>query len=223
MTINWRSPFNQVLNLFLETCCPLCGRSTSTVWCLDCQRQVQQYQWSSAQQVIRMPLPLVAWGRYDGSLKRAIAALKYENQPQLARPLGQWMAETWLAANLGDRFTVIPIPMHADKLKQRGFNQAELLARHFCHLTRLPLQTKGLTRTRATEAQFQLTSPQAREKNVAGAFAVGESLRQSTSTPPVLLLDDIFTTGATVRSAVQTLRRSGIRVGGVIVLARAGK
>lgn len=158
---------------------------------------------------------------YGGILKRAIAALKYENQPQIARPLGQWLAQAWLNSQFASKLIVVPIPLHADKLKQRGYNQAALLAESFCDITGLQLQKMGLERIRATEAQFGL-SALGREKNLAMAFKLGSGFRREIPAKPILLLDDIYTTGATARSAVQTLRHAGIQVYGLAAIAQAG-
>ena len=153
-----------------------------------------------------------------------IASLKYDNQPHLAEPLAVWMAEAWLnSAGLpSPRPVLVPVPMHPDKLRQRGFNQAELLASTFSAHTRLPLVRQGLRRSRETTAQFQL-SAEAREHNLSGAFSLGPAFVRRPPTQPVLLVDDIYTTGATARAALQTLHRHGIRVQGLIVLARAVK
>ena len=164
---------------------------------------------------------MFAWGCYRGGLRRAIAAFKYENQPQLARPLAGWLADAWRLRAQPPAGTIVPIPLHASKYQERGFNQADLLAQHFCDRTQLPLQLHGLERHRATEAQFKLNSDRDREQNLTAAFRLGPGLKQRPVTR-VLLLDDIYTTGATVRSAAQTLRRHGISVAGVVVLARAG-
>ncbi|HEY9615854.1 MAG TPA: ComF family protein, partial [Microcoleaceae cyanobacterium] len=157
-----------------------------------------------------------------GSLKRAIAALKYDNHPELARPLGHWLAQVWFthATVAKPKLTVVPIPLHADKRQLRGFNQAELLAEHFCDLTGLPLSRDGLLRSRVTEAQFQLSASD-RAQNLTEAFSLGPAWSKQPPTNPVLLLDDIYTTGATARSAAQTLRRHGIRVYGIAALAKA--
>lgn len=165
---------------------------------------------------------LFAWGDYDGNLKRAIAVFKYANAPELATPLGQWLAQAWLAANLEPhhRFTIVPIPLHPDKQRQRGYNQAELLARSFCQFTGDRLQPHGLVRMRATEAQFNLPAQQ-REQNLHQAFQVGPAFRDRSPQHPIILLDDIYTTGATVRAAMQVLRRQGISVRGVITVAKA--
>jgi ComF family protein len=159
---------------------------------------------------------------YGGALKRAIATLKYENQPRLARPLGHWLAQAWLESSeqktLRQQLTVVPIPMYAVKKQQRGYDQAELLAKHFCDFSGLTLQRRGLERIRATEAQFTLSAT-AREENLSDAFRLGKELqRRRPST--VLLLDDVYTTGATARSAMQTLHHHGIKVVGLVAIAK---
>lgn len=165
------------------------------------------------------------WGFYGGILKRAIAALKYENHPQLAQPLGHWLGKAWLDSPLSaqaKKMTVIPIPIHAQKLQQRGFNQAELLGNSFCQFTGLSLQPLGLERVRETQSQFGLGSL-GREENLADAFRLGKSLSRRPPASPVLLLDDIYTTGATARSAAKTLQQQGIRVFGVVAIATPNK
>lgn len=209
-------------NLWLEAACPLCTRSTAQVLCLDCQRRLQTSALPDPEQLWQPPLPVFAWGHYDGALKRAIAALKYNNHPQLARPFGEWLAQRWLessAAKLaGTRaLVVVPIPMHIDKQQQRGFNQADLLAKAFCNQTRLPFRPKALKRQRFTEPQFGLSAP-ARAQNLSGAFELGQSLPSGST---VLLLDDIYTTGATALTAAQTLRRHQISVYGIVVVAKS--
>lgn len=208
----------RLLNLFLESNCPLCQRSTSKEFCQDCARQLQRCQ-SHHTQFWQGQLPVFTWGLYGGTLKRAIAALKYENQPQVARPLGHWLAQAWLNSQLGsNRLIVVPIPLHADKQKQRGYNQAALLAQSFCDITGLQLQQMGLERVRVTEAMFSLSTSE-REKNLAGAFELGRGFRRHRPSHPVLLLDDIYTTGATARSAAQTLQQLGIPVCGLVAIA----
>jgi ComF family protein len=219
---NWTRHFNELLNLFLESNCPLCQRPTSKEFCQDCAKQLQRCQMPNPNCLWQRQLPVFAWGVYGGTLKRAIAALKYENQPQLARPLGHWLAQAWLNSQLAStRLIVVPIPLHANKQKQRGYNQAALLAQSFCEITGLPLQQTGLERIRGTEAQFGLSVSE-REKNLAMAFQVGSRFRRHRPASPVLLLDDIYTTGATARSAAQTLQQQDIAVCGVVALAQAG-
>jgi predicted amidophosphoribosyltransferase len=192
------------------------------------------------------PLPgldysLTSWGLYGGMLKRAIAQLKYHSTPALAQPLGEGLADAWLQAQPSSSLRqgqplpcpwVVPVPMHPDKQRQRGFNQAELIARSFCRRTGLPLKAAGLRRIQATRPQFEL-SPAERQRNVAQAFALGPALQAASRRggdsgsswrnriSPVLLLDDIYTTGATINGIAQILAAAQIPLAGVVVVARA--
>lgn len=213
-----------LLNLFLQSHCPLCQRSTSQEICDNCARQLQKCQRQDSISLWKEPLPIFCWGEYGGIVKRAIAVMKYENQPQIARPLGQWLGESWLlnSPKRDSQTVVVPIPLHASKLHQRKYNQAALIAQSFSEITGLKLKLNGLTRVRQTQAQFGL-SVSGREQNLKTAFAVGQEFRHSPPNVPVLLVDDIYTTGATARSAVQTLREYGIVVLGLVAVATTVK
>ena len=175
---------NSVLDLFLRSNCPLCDRPLQgDELCLACQRRLNDCQQPKSVQQWQGTPPLFAWGIYQGDLKRAIAALKYENQPQLARPLGYRMGETWQQSpGLPKSLVVVPIPMHPEKQRQRGFNQAECLARYFCHLTGFSLAPKGLKRVKNTQALYGLT-PQQRQQTLQRAIALGESFQRRPPSP----------------------------------------
>lgn len=220
-----------IVDLFLESRCPLCGRSTAKALCLDCQRQSNRCRLERPAETWRGDLPLFAWGAYRGKLKQAIAALKYENHPQIAQLLGYWLGEAWLThfpcrnspvlSKCAPRsLWIAPIPLHSSKQRQRGYNQAALLAESFCDVTGFPLARNGLVRVRRTAAQFSLSAAE-RQRNLKVAFEVGQEFRRRHPTGGVLILDDIYTTGATARSAAATLRRQGISVAGIAALARA--
>jgi len=230
--------------LVLQRVCPLCGDAAAGDLCSRCDRQLQRCVIPSPHQTWRGKLPLFAWGYYRTAktpiLKRAIAALKYDQQQILARSLGYAVGKAWQQAHLlgrspspgvpssgsqaGSRSIlprpqpiVVPIPLHDRKLKSRGFNQAALLARYFCRMAQLPCAEQGLIRTQETQALFGLDRA-TREAEVAQVFEVGAGLRGRS----VLLFDDIYTTGSTVRSAARTLWAAGIPTIGVVALARAG-
>jgi ComF family protein len=216
---NFLGNFTNWFDLLLKAQCPLCQRSTTQTVCQSCRKQIEDCRLASSGQW-QGPLPVFAWGLYGGALKRSIAALKYQEQPHLARPLGLWLAQAWLASPFSthQKLTVIPIPMHAAKQQQRGFNQAELIARSFCQYTGLPLQPEGLVRIRQTEAQFSL-SPAEREQNLTDAFEINPRW-QRRSTTGILLIDDIYTTGATARAAASVLQPMPVH--GLVAVARSG-
>lgn len=218
---HWVQNLSRLTELCFESSCPLCQRSTAQVVCLACHQQLQQQCLSQPDQFWQQPLPVFAWGSYGGTLKRAIASLKYDRRPQLAQPLGDWLAQHWLNSPPATQksLIVVPIPIHPDKRQQRGFNQAELLAKTFCQRTGLPMNAQGLVRGRITEAQFGLSATD-REQNLSGAFQVGEVFLNRNPQKAVLLLDDIYTTGATARAAAQALRRHRISVYGMAVIAK---
>lgn len=214
----WQPLIDRALSLFLKSNCPLCDRSATVVFCQYCQRQIQECQLTQPAQYWRGDLPLFAWGKYEGAVKRSIGKLKYDGHRSIADFYGECLAAKWqkFAPPAPTKLIVLPVPLHPDKLTSRGFNQAELIARKFCQLTGAKLDL-SLHRTRSTIAQFGL-SKSARRENVEGAFALVNSALQPGDI--VLIIDDIYTTGATVREIVTVLRSQQIKVCGVAVVAR---
>ncbi|GAA6617986.1 ComF family protein [Scytonema sp. NUACC26] len=215
----WMRNFQSLLNIFLKSNCPLCERPTSQEVCQNCTQKLQRSCLPNPGVRWNQPLPVFAWGSYGGTLKLAIATMKYKNHPEIARPLGQYLGNAWLSSSTArnTKCIVVPIPLHSEKQKKRGFNQAALIAQSFCETTGLQLKVNGLERVQETEAQYGLTVSE-RQKNLAKAFRIGQDFRHILKTP-VLLIDDIYTTGATAKSATQTLHQSGIRVLGIVATA----
>jgi len=220
----WTGLVKSFLNLFLKSNCPLCQRPAAGEFCPYCHKQLQRCQLTDPGRFWHSEQGVFVWGEYGGALKAAIAALKYDGNPQLAKPLGGWLAEAWLSfPELAiDNLTVVPIPLHQEKLKERGFNQAELLAESFCELTGLPLQRHGLERVKNTQALFALT-PQQRQAEMKNALSLGKDFRRRLPRDRVLLVDDIYTSGTTVKSAIKILELSGISVYGTVALATPNK
>jgi len=169
----------------------------------------------------------VSYGLYEGTMREAIHALKYNRLHPAARMLGAMLARAiaGLRAEAPEEMLVVPVPLHRGKYAQRGFNQARALAeaaigelKQMHPAWRLKLAPKTLLRLRPTGSQAGLT-PRERRKNVRGAFSVGDS--GLVTAKHVLLIDDILTTGATARAAAQTLLRAGAAAVWVATLARA--
>jgi ComF family protein len=152
----------------------------------------------------------VAYGVYEGTLRALVHLLKYERIAPVAVPIGKLLASSISNfADLPDSMIVVPVPLHTAKQRERGFNQTILLAEAAVRALRgqrpeihWEVALRALGRQRRTDSQSGL-SPRQRRLNLRGAFFVAEP--ESIAGRAVLLLDDIYTTGATARECTKTL------------------
>jgi ComF family protein len=213
--------FSALSQLVLKSTCPACGRTARGVFCESCQEQICAGKRSQALEPSnhQHPLPLFAWATYDNSLRRVITALKYDRQAAIGHWLGIQMAESWIQNGLHQQYPkllVMPIPMHPSKQKLRGYNQAELISRSFAHQVGYRHQPQALRRHRETQAQYSVSVTD-RDRNLQSAFSVDPHFKSQT---PIVLVDDIYTTGATLRSAIQALQEHRLNLWGSAVAAR---
>lgn len=160
-----------------------------------------------------------AVGRYEGGLLEVIQRFKYQGKTTLGGILGRLMAgfdDEQL--HIGECSLIIPVPLHARRLRDRGFNQSVILARQIAGRHSLPLDFSTLRRTLYTEPQVNLGKEE-RGPNVRGAFAVTGSGRIRGE--KILLVDDVYTTGSTVAECAAVLRKNGAADVSVLTLARA--
>jgi ComF family protein len=156
-----------------------------------------------------------SFGFYDGALRSLIHLLKYSGMRPLAPALSLLMDR---ALPIDDRYDlIVPVPLHWRRRWRRGFNQAELLAREVSKHRRIPI-LNALRRSKPTANQAGLTSA-GRRRNIAGAFQAraGTDLRGKR----VLLIDDVFTTGATASACAVALKKAGSGTVSLLTLARA--
>jgi ComF family protein len=168
-----------------------------------------------------------AYGSYESGLRELIHLLKYGGVRPAANVLGRMLAEAIAVLEPefpADSVAVIPVPLYRTKLRQRGFNQAELIARAAIKINpardRLRLCAEVLERKRETASQIGLTMHQRRE-NLRGAFGVVQP--ELVKGREVLVVDDVYTTGATVSECARVLRRAGATRVWVATVARTLK
>lgn len=155
---------------------------------------------------------------YDGNVLDAVHKLKYGAKVILAESLGELLLSAALKLSVRPE-VVVPVPLHSKRLKARGFNQSLLLSRAVAKRLSLKLDYLSLRRTRPTVPQINLERAE-RQKNVKGAFEVGN--KAAFKGKSVLLIDDVLTTGATVKECSKVLKKAGAEVF-VATLARAVK
>lgn len=159
-----------------------------------------------------------AWAPFahEGPVARAIHRFKYEDHPELAAPLGELLAGEASAFLSRAPAHVVALPLHTRRYHARKYDQAQLLAGALAKATQREAPVGWLTRTRETMRQVGLSETE-RAHNVANAFTASSAVMGRA----VLLLDDVFTTGATARAAASALREAGAAHVEVLTVARA--
>lgn len=205
-----------ILDILFPEFCLICGREGSYL-CRDCQSLTpissEIYQGTKN-------LAGLYWAAPYGNfvVKKAINQFKYPPYiRELAKPLSFLIISHLLSAGNLDfsNFILVPVPLHKKKLKKRGFNQAEELAKELSKFLRAPVLNDVLVKIKKTPAQAELKKEQ-REENIKGAFFCREpGLLQGRK---ILLVDDVFTTGSTMEEIARLLREAGAKqVWGAVV------
>jgi ComF family protein len=215
---------NKILNTLFPETCPVCSERTddhsTAPICKTCWNTIRPYSGPVCQ---RCGKPLVSdsatycgeclkrepafdcarsFGLYEGALRNAIYHMKYFGLRRLAGPL----AEKMTGMRLPPVDAVIPVPLHRSRHRQREFNQSALVARHAARKLNAELIINGLRKTRETAPQVGLTYKE-RIKNVRNAFSIEDEGRITGK--KIILVDDVVTTGSTIRECAKALKRGG--------------
>ncbi len=173
--------------------CEKCGQpDVASGLCANCRKTPLQIDFIRS----------AAW--FEGALRQAIHRFKYERWSSLAEPLGQLLADCWQAHGFQADW-LAPVPLHSARERERGYNQAALLAQHVSKRCNVPLLDHGLRRTRVTAVQMELNAAE-RKLNVAGAFACHDPRVKSKR---VVVIDDVCTTGSTLEACADALLKAG--------------
>ncbi len=202
---------NALLDLIFPPRCEVCRKGSSEALCPSCFSQVR---------FTRPQLGVHSVTVYDGVVREAVHRFKFNKKKRLAEPLGILMVKYLSCAsnlNINEIDAIVPVPLHQGRLRQRGFNQAERLAQVISRYHDVPV-ISVLGRLRPTQPQFNLPRQQ-RFSNVSGAFKVVDS--RGVFNKRLLLLDDIYTTGATITECVRALKIAGAKRVEILTLSRA--
>ena len=225
---------NKFLNLLFPETCPICQKpclnhETAPI-CTDCWKSIRQYNGPLCR---KCGTPLVSevsiicgeclkeepafeyarsFGLYDDPLRKGINLLKYHGKKRLSRPLSALL----MKAGVPDADAVIPVPLYHKRLRKREFNQSALISKYIAEERKSRLLLDCLVKVRDTLPQVGLRY-KARVKNIKGAFKVNNI--DLIKDKKIILIDDVVTTGATIRECSMTLKKAGAEKIYVISLA----
>lgn len=202
---------NSILDLIFPPHCEVCRKSGPAALCPECFSSIK---------FMKPQFGIHSAALYDGTVRTALHRFKFQKRKNLAEPLGillvNYLGQT-TSLNIKELDSIVPVPLHKKRRRERGFNQIELLARVIGRYYELPV-VASLERIKNTRPQFDLPREE-RLTNLKGAFRVSQP--KEVYNKRLLLLDDIYTTGATVAECAKTLSIAGARRIEVLTLARA--
>ena len=218
---------DRLLDLAFPARCPGCGREGPPICAacapaLDARLELAGGVAIGLPSDVPAPLLQLEWcAPFGGLVRRALHELKYGGETRLAVPLGEAIARRWRRVGAGGD-VLVPVPVHAERARRRGYDQAELIARAAATALGLP-SAPILERSRATIAQFDLDRT-TRASNVRGAFQLRTRAPTSRRNPVagrwIVLIDDVVTTGATLSACAEPLLAAGALGVSAITVAR---
>ena len=209
----------EAMNWITERRCEKCGRPLADTdpgpLCFGCaatERSGQPYAFDRG----------YACAGYGAAEQALIFAFKYGSQSHIGDILGEILYDRMSAEQTLNYDMVVPVPIHKDKKKKRGFNQAELMAKSFSKRAGIKCESELLIRSKETKAMKGL-GPDERKANIGGAFEIRERKKESIRGASILLIDDIFTTGATLDEIARILKTPSADKGGQTLSASSNQ
>jgi competence protein ComFC len=213
---------NEVIDLFFPRECIGCGRIDDFI-CIQCAKKLP-----------RLVPPLCpkcgkpepsghlcheCWGKsscldnvhsvfvFDGTMRTAVHSLKYHNLRAIAECLGRYMASYYLENSLNGS-VLVPVPLHENRVRERGYNQSTLLAREISRIIEIPVSVELIKRNRDCISQARTKNVEERRRNMENAFS---PVNDGISGMEIILIDDVCTSGATLEACAAALKKAGAK------------
>ena len=193
--------------IYIRPCFYCRSAKEDTLLCSSCRKKIR-YRDAAVYKKIE-DCRVYACCIYEGVVKELVQSFKYKGKKHLAPVFAEIMHNYYAKLNLTGNFLILSVPIHKKRLKERRYNHIDIAARYFSKLSMLKYNTKLLTRIKDTEKQYKLTHAE-RTANIKGAFAVNEAETIDKNTP-LLLIDDITSTGATFSEIIKQLKQHGFK------------
>ncbi len=209
-----------ILDLIYPRACAGCGQAGHGLWCDACASTVTPLRGNDAWREVDLapapPLRVCSCARYAPPAREAVHAFKFGDTPHLADVMAGWLAALWREQDLNPD-VIVAVPLHPSRERERGYNQSDWLAQRLAKAVGCDYAPRALRRTRQTEQQATLSSLQ-RAHNVAGAFSANRLVLESRR---VLIIDDVFTTGATLAACAIACSQAGAAEATAMTVTRA--
>lgn len=221
--------FEKLIRLVYPAKCMVCdmilNEDTSMYLCEPCKKNLPLYP-RGFKKSIQMPYVdgTFAAFYYKNGVETAIHNMKFKNHPKLAQTMGRLLCEELLKQESLPNFDyIVPVPMHQKKKRQRGYNQAELVAKEVGRILGKEVRTDILMKTQYTKPQVLLKREE-RLRNLESAFTVNDNTTiKNTQNKHILLVDDVLTTGTTINTCARILKENGFLFIYALVIAIAEK
>lgn len=197
---------NLLLDLIYRKKCYFCGKSKQSVkMCSDCYNELL-FSDVNVNRIID-GVDIYTCGIYEKNLQKLIRGLKYHKQKELGFYLAKFMYEYLTKVGLSGNFQIVPVPLHKNRVKQRKYNHMEIVAEELAKLSGFTVNFELIKRVKDTKPQYKLSRKE-RLKNLSNAFEVDKTKLLDM---PVLIIDDICTTGSTFEEMIKVLKQEGIK------------
>jgi ComF family protein len=213
--------YDAALALFYPRTCKVCSKPVATYRtgpaCDQCWAETEIFtEQTFSYQDPGMIYTVYSIGKYELALRATVLELKHE--PYVPTRLSDLMFETWQRKPLNTSTLIIPVPLHPERYRKRGFNQSYILAQALSKRTKVPVETSSLIRTVHTDKYRTGMDTKSRKESVINAFKVQHP--RIIEGENILLIDDVFTTGATVSACASVLKESGAQEIFILTVAR---
>jgi ComF family protein len=207
-----------IINVFFPPICYICEcylPQDQKIICRDCWNKIPVFSGPLDQSLKKRSFDeLYILFEFQDTIRQLIHLLKYKAHLTLAAYFAQEAIRRFNLSKSNLYTEIIPVPLYKTRIRERGYNQSEEIARIIAQRLHIPLKSEHLQRIRSTSTQTRM-SREERERNVSGAFICPENI----DTSRVLLVDDVVTTGSTTEECVKSLRAAGAEIVDILVIA----
>lgn len=210
---------NCFLNLIYPNVCGVCGQISKDSLCRKCENQIKPYEINLIKKYKKKSMnESMHIFKYDGVIRQKIIQYKFLNKPYLYKTFSKIILKNKKVCGFLKKYDIIiPVPIHEKRKKDRGYNQTELIAKYISKQLNIYIEKNALLKQKNTISQSELRKKE-RENNVKNAFIIKDSKRIENK--KILLFDDIYTTGNTVKECCKVLKKAGAKQIGVLTIAK---